>query len=701
MSNKNLEPMLEMYVFETTQLVEQLEEILLKIEQNASIDSEDVEEIFRIVHTVKGSSSMMMFSNITALSHSIEDLFCFVREYTYPLTCCAQMCELLLPAIDFIRTEVTKMAEGKEVDGEEGLLVDKINQFLLSLKAESQEELKDKGQPCEDQIETPQKFYISQYQANQQTYNRFIIDIFFEEDCQMENIRAFTVLHHLKAFCSEICHYPQELFDNEESVKIIAKNGFKIYCVTSHTYEEIKENIQSGLFIKSLTLEHAQEDEYDEEIQALFCDEKKLAKSTEQIVDVVGVNKLKEDTQEEKGNSQAVTQNIISVNIKKLDSLMNLVGEIVITESMVTKNTDLEGLSLESFNKSARQLRKLTDELQDIVMAIRMVPIAPTFHKMNRVVRDIAKKLGKDVELLISGEETEVDKRVIDALADPLMHLVRNAVDHGIEEMDIRKKADKPQKASIRLNAFNAGGDVIVQVSDDGKGIDREKVIQKAREKNLTTKTDEQISDKEAFSFIILPGFSTKETATSFSGRGVGMDVVKKNIEKVGGSILIESVFGKGTTIVIKIPLTLTIIDGMQIRTGNSIYTLPIVSIKESFKVNQEELLKDIQGNEMVMIRGNCYPIIRLHRYFNTTADTKDLCEGIMIMVEANGKAICLFADELLGEQQVVVKPLPTYLMQYGLKERGVSGCTILGEGTISLMMDVAEIINKTMQGGD
>ena len=701
MSNNNLEPMLEMYVFESTQLMEQLEEILLKIEQNASIASEDVEEIFRIVHTVKGSSSMMMFSNITSLSHSIEDLFCFVREYTYPLTCCEEICELLLPAIDFIRTEVIKVAEGKDADGEEGSLVNKINQFLSTLKAESQVDVENIKQRCENEEKSQQKFYISQYQTNQEIYNRFIVEIFFEQDCQMENIRAFTITHHLKEFCSEIYHYPQDLFNDQESADFIANHGFKMYFVTSHTYEEIEKNIQSGLFIKSLTLTHAQEDAYDKEVQALFFEQEKTAKSEEQTLDLVNGDVLKESTHEEKGSSQKVTQNVISVNIKKLDNLMNLVGEIVITESMVTKNPDLEGLSLESFNKSARQLRKLTDDLQDIVMSIRMVPIGPTFQKMHRVVRDIAKKLEKKVELIISGEETEVDKRVIDALADPLMHLVRNSVDHGIETTDMRKKVDKPQKASIQLNAFNAGGDVIVQVSDDGKGIDREKIIQKAREKNLTTKTDEQISDREAFSFMILPGFSTKEKATSFSGRGVGLDVVKKNIEKVGGSILIESVFGKGTTIIIKIPLTLTIIDGMQIRTGKSIYTLPIVSIKESFKVSQEELLQDIQGNEMVMIRGNCYPIIRLHRYFNTTADTKALCEGIMIMVEANGKGICLFADELLGEQQVVVKPLPTYLMQYGLKERGVSGCTILGEGTISLMMDVAEIINKTMQGGD
>jgi two-component system chemotaxis sensor kinase CheA len=328
-------------------------------------------------------------------------------------------------------------------------------------------------------------------------------------------------------------------------------------------------------------------------------------------------------------------------------------------------------------------------------MSIRMIPIGPTFRKMHRIIRDMSKKVNKEVELVIKGEDTEVDKNIIDNLGDPLMHLIRNAMDHGIESPEERKIKNKSEKGKIILEASNTGGDVIIKITDDGKGLDREKIINKARKNNLINKTDEEISDREAYSLILLPGFSTKEEVTEYSGRGVGMDVVKKNIEKVGGTISIESKKGKGTAISIKIPLTLAIVEGMQIATGNSVYTIPTISIKEAFKAKTKDLIEDIDGNEMIMIRGKCYPIIRMHKHFNVKANTEDLCEGIMIMIEREEKTIVLFTDELLGEQQVVVKPLPNYLIKYPLKDNGIGGCTILGNGNISLIIDVMALMSK------
>jgi len=384
-------------------------------------------------------------------------------------------------------------------------------------------------------------------------------------------------------------------------------------------------------------------------------------------------------------------QSIISVNISKLDMLLDLVGEIVISEAMVTKNPDLVGLQLDNFKKSSRQLRKLTNELQDIVMSIRMVPVSMTFHKMNRIVRDMSKKLNKEVELEIIGEDTEVDKNIIDHISDPLMHLVRNSLDHGIEGKEERKISGKHEIGKITLEAKNAGSDVFIIVSDDGKGLDKRKIYEKAKLQGLVTKTQEELTDKEIFSNILLPGFSTNENVTEYSGRGVGMDVVQRNIDSIGGTISIESIKGKGSRISIKIPLTLAIIDGLEVAVGKSKYTIPITAIRESFKPKEDEVIEDSEGNEMIMIRGEAYMIYRLHRLFNTSTKITSTNEGIMVLVEDNTKAACLFVDSLIGEQQVVVKALPSYIK----KAKGIAGCTILGDGNISLILDVSGILDR------
>jgi two-component system chemotaxis sensor kinase CheA len=383
-------------------------------------------------------------------------------------------------------------------------------------------------------------------------------------------------------------------------------------------------------------------------------------------------------------------QNFISVNVAKMDMLMDLVGELVIAEAMVTQNPELKGLQLDNFFKSARQLRKITGELQDIVMSVRMVPLSTTFNKMNRIVRDMCKRLDKQAELEIIGEETEVDKNIIEQISDPLMHLIRNALDHGLEPAEERLHKGKPATGRIRLEAKNAGGDVLIIVQDDGRGLDKEKILRKAQERGLITQPDTSLTDKEIYSFIMRPGFSTKEAVTEFSGRGVGMDVVNQNIEKIGGVVSIDSKAGAGTTMTTKIPLTLAIIDGMIIKVGKAVYTVPITAIRESFRVSDHNVFQDTDGNEMIMIRGECYPIVRLYERFGIRPEAEAFAQGIMVMVESDGKNLCLFADTLVGQQQVVVKALPRYIK----KTQGIAGCTLLGDGSVSLILDIAGLVS-------
>jgi two-component system chemotaxis sensor kinase CheA len=310
-------------------------------------------------------------------------------------------------------------------------------------------------------------------------------------------------------------------------------------------------------------------------------------------------------------------------------------------------------------------------------------------------MRDMCKKLGKEVQLELIGEETEVDKNIIEHISDPLMHLLRNSIDHGIEEMEYREQAGKPKFGKVTLEAKNSGSDVLVIVRDDGKGLNKEKILQKARINNLLSKPESEMIEREIYNLIFLPGFSTKENVTEFSGRGVGMDVVIKNLEVIGGSVAIESIEGVGTSFTMKIPLTLAIIDGMNIGVGKSRFTLPTVVIKESFRPKVNDTIRDPDGNEMIMVRGRCYPILRLHEHYGVHTETIDFTEGILIMVEQDDRTICIFADELIGQQQVVVKSLPNYIKNIK-KIEGLAGCTLLGDGSISLILDISGLTSRS-----
>ena len=685
------EPMLEMFIFETNQLNEQLEEVIIECEKNKKLGDEAINEIFRIMHTTKGSAAMMLFNNIAEAAHSLEDLFFFVRENKHINVDFEKLTDLVLTGIDFIKTEVNKIENGKEADGTSNALVLRVKDYLAIMKCNNE----DKGiVETEKKQDKKQMYYISKYEnVLSSAAMKYKAHIFFEEDCQMENVRAFMVVHNIKDIASELFYIPEDIIENNECSEYIRQNGFIIYFETVTEYNGLSTILNQSAYLKSVDLE--QIEEYPEKIrksftkkQISFEDETKTDELGNPLILMVNETVDRENADLTKTNK---TQSIISVNITKLDMLMDLVGEIVISEAMVTKNPDLEGLVIDNFNKASRQLRKLTNELQDIVMSIRMVPVSMTFHKMNRIVRDMSRKLNKEVDLDIIGEETEIDKNIIDHLSDPLMHLIRNSLDHGIEDKEDRIKLGKNPTGTITLEAKNAGGDVWIIVRDDGKGLNREKILNKARGQGIITKPDNELTDKEVFSLILLPGFSTKEAVTEFSGRGVGMDVVKKNIDSLGGTISIESTLGSGTSILIKIPLTLAIIDGMEIGVGKSKYTIPTTSIRESFKVNEHSVVSDSEGHEMIMIRGQAYSIVRIHKIFNKKFAVTTLKDGIMIMVEADSNAACIFADELLGQQQVVVKALPKYIK----KADGIAGCTILGDGSISLILDINSILEN------
>ncbi len=678
-----MESLMEAFIYETTTLLEQLDEIMLESEKERNISGDNINEIFRIMHTIKGSAAMMGFTGISNMAHSVEDVFYIIRENpSYLDMVCDAVFDLVFQASDFLKQEIENVQGEDYQENDPTPIIQRLEQQAAIMKGEEAAP-KEQVDASADSISD-----VPQIEGGNVHYIR----VKFEDGCQMENIRAFALVNQVKDLCEELKTVPENPEKDASLCEEIVQNGFLLIVKPHNSIDEIEKVVETALNVQSYEIEQppALEQPKSEAVEQPVMEEQPPVSIAKQEAE-----KPKSQPQPAATPKVNAKQSLISVNQSKLDHLMDLVGELVTAESIVASNPDLKGQRLDNFTKSIRELRKLTDELQDVVMSIRMVPLNGTFQKMNRIVRDMCKKLGKRVDLVTEGGETEVDKTINDAIADPFMHMIRNSMDHGIESVEERIASGKSEVGQIKLSARNAGGEILIDIADDGQGLDTHKLLQKARNNGLLVKAESDYTDKEIFHLIMLPGFSTNEQVTEFSGRGVGMDVVRKNVEKVGGSISIDSTKGKGTTFTIKIPLTLAIMDGMDISVGDTTFTIPITSIKQSFKITDgSQVFFNTDGKEMIMLRGECYPIVRLHELFQIPTEITDLQSGIMIQVESSNNIFCIFADELIGEQQVVVKPFPPFFNKYGLKDSGLSGCTILGDGNISLIIDVRNLVS-------
>lgn len=783
MADFDRESMLDMFIFEMNQLLEQLEQNI--IEGEAGFNDSQINEIFRIMHTIKGSAAMMMFDNISTVAHVIEDLFFFLREETPPEdTDYSKIADLVLEGNDFIKEELGKIESGEEANGDGTAILEEIKKFVAVLKGGGKPEekapkvtatsvvdntenklggrkytakiifedgcemeniraynlvhsMKDEifnvSHEPEDLIDEASieiirnngfSLTFTSSKSEEEMYTRLQNTVYlkelsleelkeevsadssdglhtyealvrFEDGCEMENVRAYTVVHNLSDYVTELTHIPADVID-DTSIEVIRRDGFRIKMLTSKSYADIYSVLSEIIFLKELSLEEKTmpKTDVEEKPDVAEVEEEKAApvsSSTKAKSESAPAAPAQQQQATAAATKKPAAAHLISVNVSKLDQLLNLMGELVIAEAMVTQNPELDGLELESFHKETRQLRKIINDVQDTVMSMRMVPLSTTFLKMSRIVRDMCKQLNKDVNLEIIGEETEVDKNIIEHISDPIMHIIRNSVDHGIEMPDKRKEVGKSKKGTVTLEAKNSGGDVLIIIRDDGAGLNQDRILAKARNNGLLRKPENEYTEKEIHQFIFLPGFSTNEAVTQFSGRGVGMDVVSTNLEVVGGTVIADSVKGEGSAFTLKIPLTLAIIEGMTIKMGGAKYTLPIISIKQSFKVQKDQVFADPNGNEMITIRGECYNIVRLYEFFGVDTEVTNLEEGIMIMLENGDQTVCVFVDELIGEQQVVVKSMPKYIK----KISGISGCTLLGNGDISLIIDVAGFFDK------
>ena len=393
---------------------------------------------------------------------------------------------------------------------------------------------------------------------------------------------------------------------------------------------------------------------------------------------------------------RAAAAGIVRVDTLKLDGLIDLVGELVIAQSMVVQSPEVRDVASVHLSRCLGQLRGITSDLQRTAMSLRMVPIRNTFQKMARLVRDLGVQQGKDIQLILEGEDTELDRNIVEELGDPLVHMIRNSADHGIESQAERLSEGKPAAGTITLRAFHRGGFIVIEIQDDGRGLNPDRIRMKAVERGLV-KPDDNIDERAIFDLIFAPGFSTAEKITDLSGRGVGMDVVRRNIERMRGKIEIESAIGRGTTFTISLPLTLAIIEGLLVGVGDQRYVIPTLSVRESFRPLPSMVTK-VQGRgEMVSVRGRLTPVLRLGEHLNTAAAATDLSAGILVVVESGQDSRCLFVDELIGKQEVVIKSLGDMFHQ----QTNFAGAAILGDGRVGLILDVNALVKLKSRNGE
>ena len=706
---------ISIFLSEAKEIVEGLENDLVLLEDNKS-DEDLLNKIFRSAHTLKSSAGTVGFTTMSELNHVAENLLEKVRSGKLDVT--PQMITVLLEFLDTVKLMLQNIVDGKsETEG-----VNNIDSLKAKIKA-----IADGNDPStvsstpapkaaaapEPKKEEPKKEEApkaekEEPEAVKSGSNSFHIDMGFKNTIFdngidplmfLNDLRAIGTISNLKIECNSlpsilnledpyVCYTQFSLdFDTdapEEQVQniflfVIDDNDINIV----NTKAEIKDDAKPAEATQEVQETPAEEQKHEE-----------AQKTEEKTAEAPAASATNQPAATAAPKAKVQAPSTVRVDTRKLDSLMNLIGELVIAQSRImqlTQSLDIDNGLKEAVSSMDRTSRQIQEE----VMNIRMMPIGPIFTQFHRYVRDLNLELNKEVKLVLKGETTEIDKNMLEQLSDPLKHIIRNSMDHGIEKTKEERIArGKPEYGTITMSAAHQEGHVVIEVSDDGNGLNKEKIFNKAVEKGLLSR-DGKYSDIEIYRTIFAPGLSTADKVTDISGRGVGMDVVRANVEKMKGKIEIKSTEGKGSTFIIKLPLTLAIIEGITFALGKQIYIMPLISIIEQIKVKNEQV-KPFEGKgEMIKIREEYLPLIRLHKVFEIDTQVENIEDGIVVVVEAGYRRCAIFVDELLDQQQVVIKSLDSAFS----KHAGIAGGTILGDGRIALIIDIQGLVNMSLQG--
>ncbi len=667
----DMEKLVRIFIDEALERILELEEGLLEIEKHPD-NRELINLVFRAAHTIKGSSGTIGLTEISKFTHSMEEVLDMLREDT--LSPDRETINTLLKATDALKEMVESLAEGRTFD------YSRCNDIVGRL-----EELKNRGKVREFKI---------LFAPSPELFKRGI-----EPSMIMENLREMGEILEMRASPERVP--PIEELDPEELYL-----GWEILFRTDRDEAGIREAfefVEDGSEIKVLPVTEGEKEtpflgemlvkegvvdprDVDEALksqQRLGDILLKQGKVTQEELEKVVAKQRDKKTDSFK---KSITSTI-RVDLKKLDHLVNIVGEMVIIHSMLQEAINNNGASTR-LDVLFGQLQRIGREIQEGVMSLRMLPVGEVFHRFNRLVRELSETRNKEIELVVTGEETELDKGVLEKITDPLVHLIRNAIDHGIEEREERLEKGKPPKGRIHLSAFQMGDSVFIEVEDDGRGLDREKILKKACQSGLVTDPS-NLTDEQIYGLIFQPGFSTAEKVTDISGRGVGMDVVKKNIESLNGKVFIRSKPNAGTTVSIKLPLTLAIIDGLTVSVGDEVFVIPISSVVESLRPEKENVKTLNEKGEVVKVREDYIPLVRLHELLDIPARKTDPSEAIVVVTSHEVKRYGLLVDDLIGEQQVVIKNLGEAMP----KIQGIAGGTVLGDGRVALVLDISGIV--------
>lgn len=636
-----------------------MESALLNL-QPENIDSEVINEIFRAAHSIKGGSGTFGFNDVADFTHVVETLLDEIRSETRVMM--AETVELLLKSVDCIRKMIQQHDAGNPFDATEANSIKGAFETLLSTEqAHSNDPLTQVDSNTDESEVTTE--ISAQFGWN--IYFKPHIDILKTGNDPLRMFRELESLGPLTVSVDATELPPISSIDAEA-------------CYLSWTLE-LKADVPKSSIDEAF--------EWVAEESELSVTPITALDDSEEIEPPSGSSTPSPEPKNVDITKVDVTS--IRVGVDKVDELINMVGELVITQSMLGElGGDFTLSRLPQLLEGIEQLSQNTRDLQESVMRIRMLPISFTFSRFPRLVHDLSRTMGKKINLVLSGEQTELDKTVMEKIGDPLVHLIRNSLDHGIETPEERIKLGKPETGIITLNAFHQGGKIVIQIIDDGAGLNKAKIIEKAKQKNLIPE-EQRLTNDQIHDLIFKPGFSTAELVSDISGRGVGMDVVRRNINELNGSVEVESIEGKGSTFTIRLPLTLAILEGQLIRVGRQIYILPLIAIIESIQSYQSMVHRVVGGCDLLRLRDEYVPIIQLSSIFNVSADAHYMEDGLLVVVEGDNMKVALFIDDLDAQQQVVIKSLEENYK----KVAGVSGATILGNGTVSLILDIVGLI--------
>ena len=693
---------LEIFLDETKEHLQSLSDQFMILEQEPD-NMDTINEIFRSAHTLKGMAGTMGYKRMQTLTHDMENVFSEVRNNTIKVD--GAMVDLLFQCLDALE----EYTENIQNTGDEGTndnehLIKALNDYLAKnsgdgapqpAKEEKKEPAKeepkqeagaDPGKEKWREIKLGDTEHTVIAEAKKQGKKCLGVTVYVQESCILKAARAFLVYKALEELGDMIVSVPSAQDIEDEHFEF----DFSVIILTDADVETVKNAILNVSEIEAAYVGEVEPVQPEEAVKPAAIAEAQPKEEEQPKKAAPAAPAAPAKAADKKPISKPIVNRTVRVDIEKLDVLMNLVSELIIAKNSLVSTSSQEGiLTNNTFNEQIEYLESVTTNLHESVMKVRMVPIETVVQKFPKMIRDLSKKLDKKMQLIMSGEETELDRTVVDEIGDPLMHLLRKSADHGLESAEVRKERGKPEVGSIFLNAYQDGNNVIIEVRDDGNGIDVEAVKKKAIERGtITPEQAENMADKDVIGLLFLPSFSTSEKVTDVSGRGVGLDVVKSKIESLSGEVEVKTKLGEGSTFIIRLPLTLAIIQALMVEVGGEKYAIPLGSIQTIEDVEPAEI-KYVQAKEVINLRGTVIPLIRLNEVLDNESTKKPDENLLVIIVKKGDKLAGLVVDELMGQQEIVIKSLGNYIN----KNKIISGATILGDGEIALILDTNALL--------